>query len=826
MRLPISLFQFFLVLITTLFSLLVGAQPGDLKAVFKLNKIDVETKEIKIRNGEFSVTIIVDEKPVILKAFGEPVIKRILRQTPLGVGEQTCYSWETTQGYKLSWMITKVENQLITIQTKFSNRSLKPVILKEFLLLSTPEDNFSVISKASEWMLTTTDVEARRWGTLNLDIPTCDELNTENAYSINYFRLRNETEKMKSRSWRCYLNDISLYTNPGNNGISFAAVDTVSDVYFDVKVKMEKMKLEIHADMSEIIVDPGEERRSDEVMITSRAWGAAQELRNKWIAGIAGIKVAKKPAFGWCSWYRTGTNVSEKEVLDITDYARKNNNYIPFEVIQIDDGWQISKSSWKENPKFQKGINILADSINSLGLAPGIWLSPAAPGDFNSESGNNKPFPPAEWYANFKTGKYFGDNRLDPTHPEVIDHIYKSLKYSYNKGYRYFKLDFSQIPFGSRRFYNQKLTRFQAQKSLFRLYRKAIGDDSYLLACGTSDQRALVPYIDADRIGTDCGPTKGFARGIASDNKPGDIHGLWFPILSMANKCYENGPLSNADPDVTYTGLTGECRPQQLRTFHSFVGILGGLALTSDKLYQKDFDKPDNLRMMELLYPVSEEKGRNFAGGWDMYGKQFGYLVNRSYGNSINVITWNPEHNGTADLTIKNVPVSLLGKRFHAWSFWAEEYKGIVDSTYKAKAIPKYEHELLRLTPITKNPVVIGSNLHISMGAAEIKTVAYSEAKITLELDANAGARNGRIYFYSEKLLSDATSTNSDAFIFKKQENIYVLVLTTRERNKKEIVTINVTAGNLLNLSNVTKDINLNEKYVKSSFTAAWEKSW
>src|SRR3546814_17055753 len=93
------------------------------------------------------------------------------------------------------------------------------------------------------------------------------------------------------------------------------------------------------------------------------------------------------------------------------------------------------------------------------------------------------------------------------------------------------------------------MTRFQAQRELFRLVRNAIGTESYLLACGISDQRSLVPFVDADRIGTDTEGNWGFGRALATDSQPADIHGFWYPVLSMVNKSYDNGVLCNADPD-------------------------------------------------------------------------------------------------------------------------------------------------------------------------------------------------------------------------------------------------------------------------------------
>ena len=785
------------------------------------NKLSLLTNEINIRNASFSVSILENDKPVLLIPEGKPEIKKLHRITPIGNGVETCYSWKSKYGYLISWIITQVDKDIVAIKSELTNQTSHKIYLRQFTLLNIPDEQLSVTGKASEWMLASTDVESRRWGKLDIEIPTEVELTKEQAYSRSYFTRRGINDKANDRKWRCYFSDMTLYREPGIVGMSMAAVDTISDVYFEVKVNKTKMTAEIISDMSEVEVAPGESRSSDEVLLIAKPWKSAQQLNNNWIKSVTGTKIKHEPPYGWCSWYRSDMRISSSDIIGNARFISANRNRLPFNVIQIDEGWQVKRGEWTENEKFTCGLKAVADSIKKSGSVAGIWLSPVTP-DYS----NNKRLFPEEWYVNFKNGKPSND-RLDPTHPAARKAMYEALRYSYEKGYRYFKLDFSTIPFGAKRFYNPKFTRFQAQRALFRLYRHAIGDDSYLVACGISDQRSLVPYIDGDRIGTDCGPYQGFAHKIASDNQPGDIHGFWYPIVSMANKCYENDVLSNGDPDVTFTGQTSKCLPKQLRTFHSFVGIFGGFALTSDYFYQEGFNNDDNIRMMEILYPVSAEKGHNYAGGWDMYGKEFGYEVKRNYGTFTNVIIWNPDHSKPQNLSIKNVPTENLSKKFHAWSFWDESYKGVISSDYVAKNIPIYEHELLRLTPLSDKPVIIGSNLHISMGATEIKSVSYTKDNMMIELNPNAGARNGRIYIYSEKNLCNATSTNSKVTLVKKPDNIYLIVLNNRLREKKEVILLSISDGKINNLEMEVKNKDFELKYTNSSFSADWvKKSW
>lgn len=804
------------------FGLIVSyANAQDFRTEFKSNKLALSAGEISIKNGQFSVHLLVKEQLVLLKPFGDPLVKVSEVPTPAGLEKLTTYTWIDHSGYKYSWLIGKIGQDITSIRVRFTNGSLQPVLLQKFTLLSTPGGDFSVQGNAADWMLASTDVECRRWGTLDKIIPTSKALRSEGAYSRSYF-LRRSGEGMKANdpAWRCYFGDATLYRRPGITGVSMAAVDTVADVYFDIRVEQTRMKLEITSNMSEIRVDPGEMRSSDEVLFIRKPWASAQKIKNNWIAEVSGATVTKKPVFGWCSWYRSATDITQQKMYDMTAYVKSHFNKVPFDVIQLDDGWEVSKSSWNEDTdKFKGGLSALADSIHQAGMMAGIWLSPLRADLVKSETGKTMRPHPAAWYVRDSSGNR-STFQLDPTNPAARKFIYTTLKHYYEQGFRYFKLDFSSIAFDAKRFYNPKVTRFQAQRELFRLFREAIGPESYLLACGINDERSLVPFVDADRIGTDTNGYNAFSKSSASDGQPADIQGFWYPVISMVNKSYENGVLFNADPDVTYTGHMGKCTLAQLQTFHSFVGLLGGTAMISDHLYDKKFDNADNLRMMEILSPIGKEKGHPFAGGWDIYGREYGYEVHRSYGNAVNMIIWNPEHNKNANLSIQHVPAGSIGNKFHVWSFWDEKYLGIIDRDYMAKDIPEYESELLRLTPVSSNPVFIGSNLHISMGAVEVKSMVIDNKQVKIELDPNAGARNGRLYFYSRKPLGNALSTNSETLLVKKQDNIYVLVLKDRSRDKREVITMDIAIGKSFTLSQVANDPSLRKEYGQSSFSS------
>ena len=51
-------------------------------------------------------------------------------------------------------------------------------------------------------------------------------------------------------------------------------------------------------------------------------------------------------------------------------------SYLPFDVLQVDDGWQVAAGDWEANAKFPQGMQTLAQQIKATGRRAGIWLAP------------------------------------------------------------------------------------------------------------------------------------------------------------------------------------------------------------------------------------------------------------------------------------------------------------------------------------------------------------------------------------------------------------------------------------------------------------------
>ncbi len=85
-----------------------------------------------------------------------------------------------------------------------------------------------------------------------------------------------------------------------------------------------------------------------------------------------GFAAARPAPRIWCSWYSLYTLIDEPTLHKVFDGLGD----LPFDVLQVDDGWQVSLGDWEANEKFPAGMTALADKIKSTGRKAGLWLAP------------------------------------------------------------------------------------------------------------------------------------------------------------------------------------------------------------------------------------------------------------------------------------------------------------------------------------------------------------------------------------------------------------------------------------------------------------------
>ncbi len=278
----------------------------------------------------------------------------------------------------------------------------------------------------------------------------------------------------------------------------------------------------------------------------------------------------------WCSWYSLYRFIHEKLLRRILGKLGD----LPFDVIQIDDGWQISTGDWQANHKFPSGMADLAARIRESGRQAGLWLSPfiVTP---DSSIYNHHP----DWLLRDEQGKavFAGRNwsgmtyALDVTHPAVLEWLEETIARVVEWGYSYLKLDFlyaAALP--GRRY--QDIPREAAYRQAMQLVRRT-APRAYLLACGAPILPSL-GLCDGIRIGPDVTPywlNRPLSAWLNNPNHPSTqnalrtcLHRLWLK------------PLIDIDPDVVYFRSKHNALTAEQRCLMQDFALLCGFRSTSD----------------------------------------------------------------------------------------------------------------------------------------------------------------------------------------------------------------------------------------------------
>ena len=815
-------------------------------------RLTLAAEGVSIRGGAPGATVLVGakEKELRLKPVGSPVESTGRRATPAGMGTTQTWQWtDPKSGLGLSWRVTRLDDLPgLTLQACLHNLTGEPVRLRNLVLCRTGKGGLSVQDPAAWWM-----------GCLNLsyrDGTLAQPLPSPNEQRLRYCEIAKQppptdlpTDKYSTDGrWRVFGDFLTLYTDSGRRGLTMAAVGP-AEAYVDFACFVEggAASLEIISRMDDVLVDPGQSRWSEEVLILARPYGPAADTIMQWVAATHGHRTHRGAITGWCSWYLKGAGVTDDMVNSLSDVVARGmgvppmsstgvpsmsstgvpsvssslnsdrsketetgteeetereterhgqdahathgqdaraTSQLPMDVIQIDDGFQKTCGDWSCNERFPSGWGTVLEKIRKTGATPGIWLGPMVVHDSLGWE-TERP----DWFQRTREGKLALEatnwgpisHYLDPTHPGAKQFMYDVVAAHRQVGFRYFKFDFNGFA-ETARLYDPYKTRLQAMRDMYRMFRQATGEDSYILACTGGFNRGAVGFVDAARIGVDSCPSWGLEQTLS----------LSIAIRCVGTTAAANGVLWANDPDVYYTlPRANEINDDEARTWQSFVGLLGGLAMTSDALWRDDY--ANDRRRWQTMVPPTREHSRSFLGATDRYHRQFGFVAERPYGDFATVLLYNVADQA-ADVPLDAAELGGLGEKFYAWSFWDEAYVGLVGGDFVAKGLRPHAPLLVRLTPQSPDgrPVLVGSNLHISMGATDVADVSVSPNAMTITL-TDGGAFEGKLAIHSRRPLALANAAGLEVkSVAQGPENIWTVTVAGRRKGQPQRITLKI----------------------------------
>jgi alpha-galactosidase len=261
---------------------------------------------------------------------------------------------------------------------------------------------------------------------------------------------------------------------------------------------------------------------------------------------------------GWCSWYCHWLDVTENDIVAVAE------SDLPFEIVQIDDGWEAGIGDWLESSPRFGDVGRACERIRATGKRAGIWTAPFIVVE-DSRLAHDHP----DWLlADADAGWNWNQQLrvLDLSRSGAAEYLEQVFRELVGLGFDYFKLDF---------LYAGAYAGIDAYREGLRLIRRCVGPEATILGCGAPIFPSI-GLVDAMRIGPD-------VLFLTNDSKLSD-DSIGKAMRASSARQWMNGRLWRNDPDCLVV------RPQvaEREEWASFVSTYDGVVFSSDRLADLD----------------------------------------------------------------------------------------------------------------------------------------------------------------------------------------------------------------------------------------------
>jgi len=281
---------------------------------------------------------------------------------------------------------------------------------------------------------------------------------------------------------------------------------------------------------------------------------------------------------GWCSWYHYFGRLGWPDVLENLEVAARDRRAFPFEVFQVDDGYETDIGDWMTAKTGYPDLAGLAKAITGKGYRAGIWTAPFSAAETSELFARHPDWMVAEGGKPKPCYRGWGKTiyALDTTHPKVKAWLHETFVALRKAGFSYLKIDFlfAAAMAGTRR---ARVTPIQAYREGMRTIRRAAGRD-FILACGAP----LLPsagLVDGMRVGEDTAPYW--------KTKPSAFQGpnAYFALRNALMRQFMHRAFWLNDPDcLLLRGTQTELSKSERELYALAAGSLDNMVVVSDKL--------------------------------------------------------------------------------------------------------------------------------------------------------------------------------------------------------------------------------------------------
>lgn len=430
------------------------------------------------------------------------------------------------------------------------------------------------------------------------------------------------------------------------------------------------------------------------------------------------------PPIGWCSWYAIRLPLSHDFVMANAKIVAERFRALGMDLMLLDHGWQTGDlcGDWDVDAKdFPRGLRGLAADLKNLNLKMGLWIAPTdvhAPTrlfqshpEWMLRDDKGQPKSIGRWYWEPKPERYV----IDATQPGAYEYVARTMRRLVGDGSVYFKIDFIG-PTGNSSLRPKERSLVSGSAPLERAMqaiRDGAGAAAYIRYCQTPPLNSL-----------------GVADGVYATMDTLDAGPSTWPVLSKEfkttagqywlNKLYVH---EACDLSIRAEGDTEECR---LRTM--MLLLSGSSIMFSDDLTKLPGER---LVMMQQCMPGLRIAARP-VNLFTSPTPDIWHLPQDVAGTRCDLVALfnfeEKEREMTVSLSELGIPAT---EPQLAREFWTGKFIGEVTGRLTFR-VPARAARLISLWKLENRPQFVGTDLHLTQGAAELKKLTWDSANACL----------------------------------------------------------------------------------------------